>query len=63
MSTWQPIETAPEGERILVAYLFHGKGRASQVDIKEQNCGVFIWPSKFYTATHWMPLPAAPEAS
>ena len=60
MSEWQPIDTAPEGERILVSYLFHGRSRPGQVDIKEKARGEFIWPSRYYQATHWMPLPEAP---
>jgi hypothetical protein len=58
---WQPIETAPEGVRILVSYLFHGERRPSQVDIKELCRGKIIWPSNFYDATHWQPLPAPPH--
>jgi hypothetical protein len=63
--SWQPIETAPDGERVLVSYLFHGVRRDSQIDIKEilsDNRGDrCIWPSKYYEATHWMPLPAPPD--
>ena len=58
---WKPIETAPEGERILVAYKFHGVARPTQVDIKERCDGKFIWPSRFYDAYLWMPLPEPPK--
>lgn len=59
--TWQPIETAPDGERILVSYLFHGRRQPGQVDIKEHHLGKFIWPSRYFEATHWMPLPEPPK--
>ncbi len=61
MTEWKTIDSAPEGERILVSYLFHGKSRQGQVVITERNNGNFIWPSRFYDAVAWMPLPAPPK--
>lgn len=57
---WQPIETAPDyGVRFLGAY----KSRRG-----EWMCDVVAWETDIVTssghrfpATHWMPLPAAPE--
>jgi hypothetical protein len=60
-NTWRDISTAPKGVPVLVSYLFHGKRRASQVAIKEATDDGFMWPSRYYEATHWQPLPAAPE--
>lgn len=62
-SQWRPIETVPEGERVLVAYKFHGVYRPSQVDIKEWCDGGFIWPSRYYESVAWMPLPPPPKDS
>lgn len=57
---WRPIETCPEDQPVLIRYHFHGVWRPSQIAIKEKSGGKFIWPSKFYDATDWMPLPGAP---
>lgn len=58
---WQPIETAPKETALLLATEFFGAG---DWRIK---CGSFyggewhVWGAS-WTPSHWMPLPAAPDA-
>lgn len=61
---WQPIETAPkDGSDFLALCEYHRK--------HHQMVGCFApdgkfrsWPGRnHYHPTHWMPLPAPPEAS
>ena len=47
---WQPIETAPKGERVLVYNPLNGRR-----DI------VNGWEDKSIFATHWMPIPEPPS--
>lgn len=47
MSEWQPIETCPKGERVLLLY---GDGRT-----------IGAYPTENDAATHWAPLPVVPE--
>lgn len=54
---WQPIETAPDRVRILVSYDYIQGNKTSGVEIKERCDGEFIWPSRYYVATGWQPLP------
>lgn len=62
MSEWQPIETAPNDEGILVAY---DSGIISLVDADDND---FCWrpydgirtPGR-EAPTHWMPLPDPPQ--
>lgn len=64
---WQPIETAPKGERILV---FNGKAFAAQW-VKHPGTGHEAWQVAQFDPenglnlieppTHWMPLPAPPK--
>ena len=61
---WQPIETAPKDEWVLVYY-----GEGSMVDTVSIACcrssyDWADWDGDLYgTPTHWMPLPPPPEAS
>ncbi len=60
---WQPIETAPQDERI-IAWVDWWDG--AQAEMGELHGDEFKptyrgFPSK--TPTHWMPLPAAPDGS
>ena len=50
LTQWQPIATAPKGERVIVYNPLNGRR-----DI------VNGWEDKSIFATHWMPLPAAPQ--
>lgn len=60
---WQPIETAPKDKLILV-------GRTKRMDMctavnHSQDGWVTETPAEWisiYTPSHWMPLPAAPDA-
>ena len=52
---WQPIETAPKGEKVLVYVLLF------QTVEKEQG-SIFLESYPFgRTATHWQPLPDPPK--
>ena len=62
---WRPIETAPEGEDILlwtpsgqlVGYQWkRGRWHASGVKASHEDCDVAL----FEAPTHWMPKPADP---
>ena len=67
---WQPIETAPrDGTAILASGLNHGKGPSrhySVVEWMDFGCesGWYAYKDSdpHIYLTHWMPLPAAPEA-
>lgn len=64
MNEWQPIETAPMHERILVA--FHGHG-VNQVAIVSRVKATGFWGDYDYINSHdgepkyWMPLPVPPN--
>lgn len=73
MSTWQPIETAPDdanpvlclnshtGEiRVGWRKLFYEKSKAYEWFRSDEYCPGHTWS---LIATHWMPLPAPPAAS
>lgn len=73
MSEWQPIETAPrDGTAILVcAQSDHDEWNFMAVFWCIPDCHQRGWAvishgfrefSCFVSPTHWMPLPAAPEA-
>lgn len=59
MSEWQPIETAPTNERVLVYESFNGSFDIHIVKwfngYWESNMGAQFYP------THWMPLPEPPK--
>ena len=61
LGAWQPIETAPKGIPIL---LRSKRGRVADGlwIIANSNCGGWAWAYVNIEPTHWMPLPAAPEA-
>ena len=79
MNTWQPISTAPKDETILVSVeatpknlSFFGRPRQTHPAYVDENgtiCNSGTWlpdgglRGEFWTATHWMPLPAPPEAT
>ena len=56
MSEWQPIETAPKGESVLVVYDPGDSDRFIAIDFR---CGDG-WYGRTYPPTHWMPLPDLP---
>lgn len=58
---WQPIESIPNGQLALFCDMAAAELRSSFfVDwvVDGKFCG-----NRHHTATHWMPLPAAPEVS
>lgn len=65
MTEWQPIETAPNGVSILVAY------NDGSVDFIEDDDNDYEWKpykgqkptSGVSIPTHWMPLPEPPTPS
>jgi hypothetical protein len=66
---WQPIETAPKGELVIVAdgamiavaVLHLGTWHFWEGGIDdEENANMNSWLPN-YGPTHWMPLPAPPE--
>ncbi len=69
---WQPIETAPkDGTRLLLYFPELKKLGNEEVVIgfwhqpgNQEHPGYWMgWGSGRKTATHWMPLPKAPNAS
>lgn len=59
---WQPIETAPKGERVLV--YFPRTGRKEAMIIAASNPTGSQWWAKHIGnlfPTHWMPLPEPPK--
>lgn len=60
---WQPIETAPDGESVLLAYKF---GLGCAIGHKDDG-GVWRghegtnWGNGLARFTHWMPLPEPPK--
>ena len=59
---WQPIETAPKNETVLV-WLNNIDGECSYSDIADISCGQPYCRSvdvDEVKVTHWMPLPAPP---
>lgn len=61
---WQPIETAPKGDRDRFM-VFDGVGEwiAWRIcgDIRGYEVDGFELPSDLYPPTHWMPLPEPPQ--
>lgn len=66
MGEWQPIESAPEGEMILLADITaqHARDWAfvgwRHADLNPREVQIANGSRK--TATHWMPLPGPPES-
>ena len=69
MSEWQPIETAPKDEKVLVVFLepFFGKF-TQETESAYYDSGSGKWLFWLYGreivgggVTHWMPLPEPPE--
>lgn len=70
--TWQPIETAPKGETVLIYTPTIGIETAIQLEAvkRDQPEGTFfLWfvgqsmkngGASGYSPTHWMPLPPIP---
>lgn len=58
---WQPINTAPQETALLLAaeFLFPGDWRIKLGSFCDGEWQVF---GASWTPTHWMPLPAAPDA-
>ena len=62
MSEWQPIETAPKGAAVLLAYKF---GLGSAIGHKDE-AGMWHghegsdWRDGLARFSHWMPLPDPP---
>jgi hypothetical protein len=55
LTTWQPIETAPEGQSILLGWFVADFWRIEQSSRYNST-----WRA-LQRATHWMPLPKPPE--
>ena len=55
---WQPIETAPEGEKIIMYYPAQKKRSFSLGEKIAVDVHPVSWPRK---PTYWMPLPPSPE--
>ena len=64
---WQPIETAPKGESVLLycrgfASVYCGRKRYGNLGEPQQS--EFAWrcdsSGRFASPTHWMPLPPPP---
>ena len=65
---WEPIETAPRGEEVLLGW-WESDGLGGGRWTAEVACASHGWRrgsisnmSKHGRATHWMPLPPPPEA-
>jgi hypothetical protein len=56
MAEWNPIETAPKGQRV-IAYFSDGDILLCHVSDWRRDEGDDYWP------THWMPLPEPPSHS
>ena len=60
---WQPIETAPtDGGEVLV-YVGKSYVGGCVVAVKDTNGDWLDWDGDLWEPTHWMPLPAAPDAT
>jgi hypothetical protein len=66
-SQWQPIETAPQGQRVLV-YLGGRVTIAQDININKENDEDQQWVLSWHgpisineMPTHWMPLPSPPK--
>lgn len=63
MSNWQPIETAPHGECVLLYWRDWADREymeVTQASWGERFPNGYSNLSRHGSATHWMPLPAAP---
>ena len=59
---WQPIETAPtDGGEVLV-YVGKSYVGGCVIAVKDTNGDWLDWDGDVWEPTHWMPLPAAPDA-
>jgi hypothetical protein len=65
---WQPIETAPKGEPVLIWAkewnewgMFVAKLCKHDGTWDLQGATGYEWESSFDTPTHWMPLPVPPK--
>ncbi len=68
MSDWQPIETAPKDDRLIIVLCSHEPNPLRRIQIASR-----LWPTKspsqWYSMpgnwrvrpTHWMPLPEPPK--
>ena len=69
MREWQPIETAPNDDRIVMVYFgpeqsldgYVAVGHFFQYDVMPKRLPTG-WPS-IIQPTHWMPLPAPPQVA
>jgi hypothetical protein len=60
---WQPIETAPENETILVCQARNRIIRTARGKNEQGNWRTGADPMDYIAGvTHWQPLPAPPEA-
>lgn len=65
MTEWQPIDTAPEEEDILIANengaVFYGIKRSNFFETSCDGLGCYCEPQIIENAAHWMPLPKPPK--
>ena len=73
MSEWQPIDTAPKDGRTVIVYQpgyswrYPSPRHAEEVAIaywrqpgNPERAPEWIWGTRIYRPTHWMPLPSPP---
>ena len=61
--SWQPIETAPEGQPVMTK-IDDARGLSNEQPLKRQgNLWFFVDGSMYiyYRPTHWKPLDASPQ--
>ena len=61
-AAWQPVETAPHNEAVILGWMYNGKW---EIDVHEYSWGlsnsVASNLSRHSYATHWRPIPEPPD--
>lgn len=66
MSAWQPIETAPDSGEFHAGYWWRDKWLTQTCKMRLRPTGLKVIEARSgwaFPATHWMPLPPAPDAA